>query len=1097
MKLSLSIVLCLRTVLIIAGSLFVSLPALAALTITSPSDNYSTNTELCPNAPCHAFFGYPPPVPPDPTQPTHDDNPIFEIRADGESIDYLLLDFTESGGSSHSVTVCKPADTIENTDGCHPLPFYFKQATSLEAGFYTVVARAIRGTQQEVSPAITIIVSDHGTANAGTISLSAVDPLSATPALVLRDVADKNVTTDPSTVQIIGENLHNNPFIRVFLAPIVPGEQSINALDPLPINDWCLYEAEIKNSIEVNGESILTVAMPELPLTTAVLCGSVNTGSTSIFSLQWRWIIQDDWLRPERTHAHYAIPSPRFGLPNHTAPPFRVIKPNYVKIDGFGFHNHSTDASYNEFLSVYGNNAYLCVGLFGVCATRIPDPIYHTLWYGIYRLAIDHTGGSCNGLSATSLLFHNELLQTEDYEPDVRFPYGFDTPGPGSQLAHTKDGDPYMEGVAQYKDSNFCTPFCSPPKPDNLWAEIRKNHGTQLSREFLSEIFNTLGQSLVDVGDLDTLSDDELFQGIPNATLEKVTANPTGNVMCFSEFGGGHCVTPYAVDGGDIHVYDNNAPGDAQRVITVRGGDYDYPLRSKPPNKGNFIIAYPLDLWQNGRTLFGIGDALDIANLSETLDFLAMILSGSADMTITNDSGQRFGWEDDGSFSKGLPGVFTGNLMGPNDEPMRNGMFYVSEPASANAVLSLNSDGGTYAFHTGSGGQLLQLETGHAQLGDKDQLTLQFNDGLANGYAFQPQRLSDRLVLRTGLAMGVQDSAVFSYLGLNVIGGERVAISADKQLRQNSLLNAGSRGVGYLLSLDYAAGETGSYGRMAYGPLELAAGALQSVRLHLWPDVSRVQVLTDIDNDGHYDHVTEVSGQSLVQPDHPELLADLSLSKLADREQTQVGDMINYTLTLNNLSETDVPLVNVTDKLSDQAQFLSTYSSQGTCSADAQFLTCDLGVLAAGATAEVYYSVLVSAPGNLINQAVVGSAYNDPDWSNNSASVSVQTPAVLEIRPKTINLNSQGVIPMAVMGAPGFDVTAINVASVHFGPMQAGVEHPDARHYDDVNNDGFLDQIFHFRVQESGLDKQQASACLSGSLNGGQSFTACDTVQVK
>lgn len=1097
MKLSLSFARSLRTLLLLAVSLFISFPVLAELTITSPNDNYATQTELCPNAPCHAFFGFPAPIPPDPDQPTHDDNPIFEIRAEGEPIDYLLLDFTESGVSSHSVTVCQPPDPIENIDGCHPLPFYFEQATLLKAGFYTVVARAIRGSQQEVSSAITIIVSDHGTANAGTISLSSVEPNSAAPALVLRDALPDNVTTDASTVRIIGENLHNNPFIRVFLAPIVPGEQSINTLDPLPVIDWCLYEATIKSRTEVNGQSVLWVELPELPLTTAVLCGLVSTGSTSIFNLQWRWVIQDDWLRPERTHAHYAIPSPRIGVPSYNAPPFRVIKPSYAKIDGFGFDNHSTDASYNEFLSVYGNNAYLCVGALGVCATRIPDPIYHTLWYGIYRLAIDHTGGSCNGLSATSLLFHHELLQTEDYESDVHFPYGFNTPGPDSQLAHDDDGNAYMEGVAKYKDSNFCTPFCSPPKPDNLWAEVRMNHGVQLSREFLKEIFKTLGQSLVDVGDLDILSDDELFQGIPNATLENVIANPTGNVLCFSEFGGGHCVAPYAVEGGDIHIYDNNNPGNAQRVITISGGDYHYPDRNNSPNEGNFIIAYPLDLWQNGRSLFGISDALEVDNLTETLDFLAMILSGSADMTITNDSGQRFGWEDDGSFSKGLPGVFTSNLMGPNDEPMRNGVFYVSEPASANATLSLNSDGGSYAFHTGSGGQLLQLETGHAQPGDKDQLTLQFSDGLANGYAFQPQRRSDRLVLRTGLAMGVQDSAVFSYLGLNVIGGDRVAVSADKQLRENTLLNDGSEVLSYLLSLDYAAGETNRYGRMAYGPLELAAGARQSVRLHLWPDVSRAQVLTDIDNDGHYDDITEVIGQPLVQPEQPEVLADLSLTKLADREEAQVGDVVSYTLTLHNQSELDVPLVQVTDILSLQGQLHSVYSSQGSCSVNVQNLTCDLGVLMAGASAEVYYSLQVSAPGSLINQAVVSSAYNDPDWSNNSASVSVRIPVRLDIKPKSINLNSQGVIPMAVMGAPGFDVTAINVGSVHFGPMQASVDHPDARHYDDIDNDGYLDQVFHFSVQDSALDEQQVIACLSGSLNSGQSFTGCDAIQAK
>lgn len=1092
MKQSLPLFLLLRALCFLLFSSVLSLSALATLNISSPVNGYTTETELCPNAPCHAFFGFP--------TSTHTFNPEFEVYADGDPIDYLLLDFTEFSGDSHSVTVCDPGDPIEGTDPCHELPFYFVEATLLPAGEYTVVARAIRGAEQETSPAITIIVNEHGTPNAGTVELGSVVPLKAAPGILLRDSPtsdpDDAVTTDPETVQILGENLGNNPFLRVFLAPIVPGEQSINTIDPLPVSDWCMYEADIISRDLINGES-LTVLMPDLPLSTAVLCGLVSTGTASIFNLQWRWIVQDDWLRPERTHAHYAIPTPRIGLPNYNAPPFRVTKPNYAKIDGFGFRNHSTDASYNEFLTVYGNNAYLCVGLLGACATHIPDPIYHTLWYGVYSLAIDQTGGSCNGLSATSLLFYHELLQTEDYEPDVHFPFGFDTPGPDSTLAYDKDGDPYMKGVAKYRDTNWCTPFCSPPKPDNLWAEVRQNHGVQLSREFLSEIFKTLGQALVDVENLSTLSDVELFQGIPNKTLEKVTADPTGNVLCFSEFGGGHCVTPYAVDGGDIYVYDNNNPGKPDRVINISGGDYHYDKRSSSPNQGNFIIAYPLELWQQSTSLFGISDALNIDNLSETIDFLGMILSGSADMTLSNDSGGRFGWEDDGSFSNSLPGAFTSNLLGPNDEPMRNGLFYLSEPSSSDTTISLNSDGGLYAFHTGSGGQLLQLETGHAQPGDKDQLQLQFSEGLANGFAFMPQRRSDRMVMRSGLAMGAQDSAVFSYLGLDVIGGDVVALTASKQLRQNSLINDGGQALSYLVSLDFASGETGDYGRRVYGPLALAAGARQSVRLHLWPDVSRVQVLTDVDNDGHYDHSTEVSGQELAQPEQPGLLADLSLTKVADRSEAQVGDVVSYTLSLNNLSVLDAPQVNLIDKLSAQAQVLSVSSTQGSCGFNAQNLTCDLGLLGAGSSAVVYYSVLVSAPGNLLNQAMVSSAYNDPDWSNNSAAVSVAIPVRLDIKPKTINLNSEGVIPMAVMGAPGFDVTAINVGSVYFGPMQAGVDHPDALHYADIDSDGYLDQVFHFRVQESALDEQQDYACLSGSLITGQSFTGCDAVQAR
>jgi hypothetical protein len=147
-----------------------------------------------------------------------------------------------------------------------------------------------------------------------------------------------------------------------------------------------------------------------------------------------------------------------------------MVKPLYPLIDGFGFDNMATDPRYYEFLTVFGNNAYICLGAFGLCATHVPDPLYHLVWWPIYGQVIGSTGGSCNGISATSLLMSREDLQTESFSPDVHYPVGFDQPG-----------DP-----AQYSEPDWCTPFCSPPKPDNLWAQIRMNHGVQFSREFCS-----------------------------------------------------------------------------------------------------------------------------------------------------------------------------------------------------------------------------------------------------------------------------------------------------------------------------------------------------------------------------------------------------------------------------------------------------------------------------------------------------------------------------------------------------------------------------------------------------------------------------------
>src|SRR5690606_8279907 len=142
------------------------------------------------------------------------------------------------------------------------------------------------------------------------------------------------------------------------------------------------------------------------------------------------------------------------------------------------------------------------------------------------------TGGSCNGMASTSLRFAREELQPEDFNVAVHYAAGFDVPD-----------DP-----ATYEDSNFCTPVCSPPKPDNLWATIRMNHGVQISSEFLLEIIDTLGEAIFDPNDVTSI------KGIPNATLERVRDNPLGYVICFFQPGKGHCVTPYRVDGNRIYI---------------------------------------------------------------------------------------------------------------------------------------------------------------------------------------------------------------------------------------------------------------------------------------------------------------------------------------------------------------------------------------------------------------------------------------------------------------------------------------------------------------------------------------------------------------
>jgi hypothetical protein len=112
----------------------------------------------------------------------------------------------------------------------------------------------------------------------------------------------------------------------------------------------------------------------------------------------------------------------------------------------------------------------------------------------------------------------------------------------------------------------------------------------------------------------------------------------------------------------------------------------------------------------------------------------------------------------------------------------------------------------------------------------------------------------------------------------------------------------------------------------------------------------------------------------------------------------------------------------------------------------------------------------------------------------------------IDIKPgsatNTINPKSKGVVPVALLGSDGFDVGKVDVTTLQFGPSGAPPAHdltrPGVRsgHMEDVNGDGHMDLMCHFRQQDTGLDSSFTEACLTGSLDGVASFTACDSVRV-
>jgi len=114
--------------------------------------------------------------------------------------------------------------------------------------------------------------------------------------------------------------------------------------------------------------------------------------------------------------------------------------------------------------------------------------------------------------------------------------------------------------------------------------------------------------------------------------------------------------------------------------------------------------------------------------------------------------------------------------------------------------------------------------------------------------------------------------------------------------------------------------------------------------------------------------------------------ADLRLTKSDSPDPVLVGQELTYTIAVSNPASSTSTASNVvvTDTLPGSMTFGSATASQGSCTGTAT-VSCQLGTLAAGASATVTIKVTPTTGGPVTNTASLSSSTIDPDTSNNSA----------------------------------------------------------------------------------------------------------------
>ena len=83
--------------------------------------------------------------------------------------------------------------------------------------------------------------------------------------------------------------------------------------------------------------------------------------------------------------------------------------------------------------------------------------------------------------------------------------------------------------------------------------------------------------------------------------------------------------------------------------------------------------------------------------------------------------------------------------------------------------------------------------------------------------------------------------------------------------------------------------------------------------------------------------------------------------------------------------------------------------------------------------------------------------------------------------------------PVAILGSIDFDAIQADFSTVTFGRDGASPVHDG--HVEDVNVDGFMDMVFHFKTQEIGIVCDDTEVTLMGETFGGVQFTGTDTVK--
>ena len=100
----------------------------------------------------------------------------------------------------------------------------------------------------------------------------------------------------------------------------------------------------------------------------------------------------------------------------------------------------------------------------------------------------------------------------------------------------------------------------------------------------------------------------------------------------------------------------------------------------------------------------------------------------------------------------------------------------------------------------------------------------------------------------------------------------------------------------------------------------------------------------------------------------------------------------------------------------------------------------------------------------------------------------------VEVRPGTrtpLDPQAGGVVGAIVYGNEDFQVEEVDETTLAIGPDGAGIAHGATLHFKDVDEDGWLDLVALYRLDETGIGTTDPEVCLTGETFSGEPFEGC------